>query len=128
MDLYSLRLQAYVSLHITLTLRERNVVWQEWSYSNCKEGNNMHTTSCSNRDTLCMFLLQTCMPQCILVDARQIAMIFQVVAMRLYPHAIWLYERLHSTYPFPDFESSIDGMYGGIGYNGHVGSTYIVPV
>ena len=66
-----------VPAHNVNTERERNVMWQEWSYSNCKEGNNMHTTSCSNRDTLCMFLLQTCMPQCILVDARQIAMIFQ---------------------------------------------------
>ena len=41
--------------------------------------------------------------------------------MRLYPHGIWLYERLHSTYLFPDFESSIDeGVYGAIGYNVHV--------
>ena len=41
--------------------------------------------------------------------------------MRLYPLGIWLYERLHSTYPFPAFESSIDeGVYGAIGYNVHV--------
>ena len=66
-----------VPAHNVNTEREGNVMRQEWSYSNCKEGNNMHTTSCSNRDTLCMFLLQTCMPQCILVDTRQIAMIFQ---------------------------------------------------
>ena len=63
-------------------LTNTDELWQLWW--ECFEGvlvcNKIHTQPHAATETLCAcfyVLLQTCMPQCILVDARQIAMIFQ---------------------------------------------------